>query len=107
MGKPTIIPIDNPEKVAKASNVYLSDGVTSVEDAMPKKKIIESVTSDVNGFIELGLPNTCDVIGVSAIGYSIFAWKRSTGYWYATVVNGSIVPVASSTFSNVEVVYIE
>lgn len=72
-----------------------------------KSKTITSVTSDANGFIALDLPNTCEILGVSVIGYSIFAWKRSSGYWYATVVNGSISPVANSTFNNVTVTYVE
>ena len=90
----------------KAKDVLLNDG-NNLQDKTAKKIVIPSVSSDVNGFIELGLPTTCEVVGVSVVGYSIFAWKRSTGYWFATVVNGSIVPVASSTFSNVTVTYID
>lgn len=72
-----------------------------------RRSILQSVTSDANGFISLGLPNTCEVIAVSVVGYSIFAWKRSTGYWFATVVDGSITPVRNSTFNNVTIAYME
>ena len=34
MGKAALIPIDNPEKVVKASNCIMGDGTTSVEDAL-------------------------------------------------------------------------
>lgn len=34
MGKGIVVPIDNPEKVVKASNCKMSDGQTSVEDAL-------------------------------------------------------------------------
>ena len=34
MGKAILTPIDNPEKVVKASNCIMSDGVTSVESAL-------------------------------------------------------------------------
>ena len=89
-----------------AKNVILSNG-ENVEEKTPKSISLDMVTSDANGFISLGLPNTCEVIAVSVIGYSIFAWKRSTGFWFGTVVNGSITPVANSTFSDVTVTYVD
>lgn len=79
----------------------------ALNELRTKRSILQSVTSDANGFISLGLPNTCEVIAVSVVGYSIFAWKRSTGYWFATVVDGSITPVRNSTFNNVTITYIE
>lgn len=36
MGKAILTPIDNPEKVVKASNCMMSDGVTDVETAINK-----------------------------------------------------------------------
>lgn len=92
-----------------AENVTYEEGV-SVKDALdnltPKKDKFTSITSDANGFIALGITNDHDVLSVSTVGYSFLFWKRSNGYWYATVLNGSNVPVPNSTFNNVEVLYI-
>ena len=44
MGKAILTPIDNPEKVVKASNCMMSDGTTSVEDV---------IGEDTNGWIRL------------------------------------------------------
>lgn len=48
MGKAILTPIDNPEKVVKASNCIMSDEQTSVEDALKTPTVVDSteVTSD-------------------------------------------------------------
>lgn len=71
----------------------------------PTVKNIASATSDANGFINLGIPNDNEVLSVSSVGFGFLAWKRSNGYWYATVLNGSNSVVANTTVTNIKVSY--
>lgn len=104
-----IYPITTDDNTIISSDM-VKHGSGTVEDALnaitPTVLDIPSVTSDANGFVALGISNDRNVLSVSSIGYSFLFWKRSNGYWHATVLNGSNVPVPNSTFNNVKVLYI-
>ena len=68
---------------------------------------IASATSDANGFINLNISNDKEVLSVSSVGLGFLTWKRSNGYWHATVLNGNNSVVANTTVSNIKVLYVE
>ncbi len=82
MGKAILTPIDNPEKVVKASKCMMSDGQTSVGDILTRKTLSESVTINANSSttIEITKVNALAIAGIyPSINYTEICGFRVSG----------------------------
>lgn len=106
MGKAILTPIDNPEKIVKASNVFMSDGMTSVEDVVKdfEYKTATAISADFtatkNGylFVKTSLVFTSqqhtgwasvNVNGILAYDHTVNSPPLSSGYSY----NSALIPI--------------
>lgn len=105
MGKAILTPIDNPEKVVKASNCMMSDGQTSVEEKITSGNILFTPSSGVtvmynnskkiNGiaYIDIFLRVSSTITSLTSMGYftniDLGGYKRFTTYASSTA-NGTI-----------------
>lgn len=79
----------------------------TIKNSNIKSMILSSATSDADGFINLTLPTTKTLISANVIGFAMFTFKRSNGYWYGVITNGSLVIQKNTTFNNIQVLYID
>lgn len=90
MGKAILTPIDNPEKVVKASNCIMSDDATDVETYITQKSVGQSNYVELTVNVEYTCP--CD-------GYfQLNATATSNRYVYG-YVNDALLVVATTSVS--------
>lgn len=79
----------------------------TIKNSNIKSMILSSATSDANGFINFTLPTTKTLISANVTGYPMFTFRRSDGYWYGIITNGSLTIQKNTTFNNIQVLYID
>lgn len=92
MGKAIVVPIDNPEKVVKASNCLMNDGATSIETYVTEKGVEQTNYVELTVNVEYTCP--CD-------GYfQLNATATSNRYVYGYVNNVLLVAATTSVSAN-------
>ena len=114
MGKAILTPIDNPEKVVKASNCLMSDGQTSVEEMLNQGSV--SVTADGTKTYSQVFNALFALVNISKVtnnSYLVFDYHNSSGtkaqYTLQEIANNYLVfnrTSASSDGARIESYYI-
>lgn len=114
MGKAILTPIDNPEKVVKASNCLMSDGVTSVEGAFPEMRTFSIPSTTIGSTtyteIETNLPDNigskclCGIYVSVSVDAIVCGFSSYTNSVRLTLYNSA--PVSQTFVGVVRAIYL-